>query len=277
MSISVRPLSPAVGVEISGVDTSKELSAAVWRLIDDAWREHHLLLFRNQDLTPEQQVLFSKHFGPVSHQGDNMQQGREYMHISNTVQGGAVPTGELLFHSDHMFFEKVMKAISLNAVELPALGGDTIFANAEKAYERLPATLKQPVANLRALHAFGYADNSGSRRFTLAGQDASAVQAVHPIAWPHPDTGRPVLLIAELMTQEILDLGRDESERLIAELLGYVKDSGVTYQHRWRLKDFIIWDNRSLQHARSDFDPSEKRTLRRVPIAEPQRSAVAKT
>jgi taurine dioxygenase len=268
MGIEIRPLSAAVGVEIAGVDLSQDLSAETWAVIDNAWREHHLLLFREQDFSAERQVAFSEHFGPVSRQGENMKHGRDFMHISNTVPGGAVPNGELLFHSDHVFFEKIMKAISLYAVEVPSHGGETVFANGELAYRSLPEDLKRRIAPLRARHAYGYTVNAGNRRMTLEELGEGAIVAEHPIAWPHPETGRPVLMVAEMMTQEIVGLDRAESDALLDGLLTYVKDPRVQYRHAWRLRDFIIWDNRSLQHARTDFDPKEKRTLRRVPIAE---------
>jgi taurine dioxygenase len=268
MPFAVRPLSPAAGAEITGIDLREELDDESWRGIERAWRAHHLLLFRNQELSAEQQVAFCRRFGPVSRQGGNMQHGRDYMHISNTVAGGALPNGELLFHSDHAFFETVMKGIALYAVEVPGHGGDTLFANAELAYEHLPETLKRRIAGLQARHVYDYARQSGDRRVTIDELGEKAVQAVHEVAWPHPETGRKILFVNEFMTHEIVGLPRAESEELLALLLGYIRDRRVIYQHEWRLGDLVIWDNRSLQHARSNFDPGEKRTLRRVPIAE---------
>jgi len=269
MSVNVRPLSPALGAEIEGVDLRDTLDARTWEVVDRAWREHHLLLFRDQELDAEQEVAFAAHFGPVSRQGGNMKHARDYMHISNAVEGGAFPNGELLFHADHVFYEKIMKAIALYALDVPSSGGDTIFANAEKAYEILPDELKSRIATLQACHVYDYGVNYGSRRFTRELLTPDAVQAVHPIAWTNPETKNTVLLVNELSTLEVIGLEPAESEKLLAELLGYTRDARVIYQHAWRSKDLVIWDNRSLQHARTNFDPSEKRTLRRVPIAEP--------
>ena len=268
MSLDIRPLSPALGAEIVGIDLREALDAESWEALASAWRTHHLLLFRGQELDAEQQVAFCRRFGPISRQGDNMRHSRDYMHISNTVEGGALPNGELLFHSDHAFFASVMKAIALYAVEVPSEGGDTLYANAQLAYDNLPAALKARIATLEARHVYDYARKSGDQRVTIEELGERAVQAVHPVAWPHPETGRPVLFVNEFMTHEILGLPRGESAALLRELLGYIRDPRVIYRHAWRLKDLVVWDNRSLQHARSNFDPREKRTLRRVPIAE---------
>lgn len=268
MSIAVRPLSPVIGAEIAGIDLREEIDPGDWNAIERAWRDHHLLLFRDQKLSAEQQVAFSCRFGPVSRQGGNMQHSRDYMHISNAVEGGALPNGELLFHSDHAFYPTVMKGITLYAVDVPTQGGDTLFANAERAYENLPQRLKHRVSELSARHVYDYARDRGDSRVTIDELGEKAVQAVHPVAWPHPETGRKVLFVNEFMTHEIVGLPRDESEGLLRDLLAYIRDPGVIYQHQWRVGDLVIWDNRSLQHARTNFDPAEKRTLRRVPIAE---------
>lgn len=276
MPVTIRPLSPALGAEIVGIDLREDIAPADWAAIAAAWRAHHLLLFRDQHLTAEQQVAFCTRFGPVSRQGANMQHVRDYMHISNTVEGGALPNGELLFHSDHVFFDKVMKGIALYAVEVPSKGGDTLFANAERAYDNLPPALRQRVAPMRARHIYNYARIAGDKRISAAELgDDKAVQAIHPIAWPHPETGHPVLFVNEFMTHEVVGLPHDESEALLDELLTYIRDDRVIYQHAWRLNDLVIWDNRSLQHARSDFNPSEPRTMRRVPIAEFEHAATA--
>jgi taurine dioxygenase len=268
MSVNVRPLSPALGAEITGVDASQPLDARSWEIVDRAWREHHLLLFRDQELTPEQEIAFATHFGPVSQQGGNMGRARDYMHISNAVEGGAFPTGELLFHLDHVFYPDIMKAIALYALDVPSHGGDTVFSNAEKAYELLPAELKTRIATLQARHVYDYRINYGNRRITSDLLSDGAVQALHQLAWRNPETGNTVLLATELSTLEIVGLDAAQSEALLKELTAYIRDPRATYQHQWKVKDLVIWDNRSLQHARTDFDPSEKRTLRRVPIAE---------
>ena len=276
MTVTIRQLSPALGAEVSGLDLRNDIANADWTAIEQAWRNHHLLLIRNQQLTPEQQVAFCTRFGSVSRQGANMQHRRDYMHISNTVEGGALPNGELLFHSDHAFFETVMKGIALYATEVPSQGGDTLFANAERAYNNLPEPLKARIASLRARHIYSYARVSGDHRVTPDElEDDRGVQAVHPIAWLHPETGSKVLFVNEFMTHEIVDLPSEESNALLDELLRYIRDESVIYRHPWRLGDLVIWDNRSLQHARTNFDPSERRTLRRVPIAESDHAQAA--
>jgi alpha-ketoglutarate-dependent taurine dioxygenase len=268
MSVTVRPLSVALGAEIVGLDLREPLDGRTWEIVDRAWREHHLLLFRDQELTPEEEIAFATHFGPVSHQGGNMRHARDYMHISNAMEGGAFPNGELLFHLDHVFYDDIMKAIVLYALDVPSRGGDTVFSNGEKAYDLLPADLKRRIAPLQGRHVYDYGVNYGSRRFTADLLTENAVQALHPLAWTNPETKNTVLLASELNTLEVVGLEQAESDQLLAELFTYIRDPRAIYQHAWAVKDLIVWDNRSLQHARTNFDPGEKRTLRRVPIAE---------
>jgi len=271
MSVTVHPVSLALGAEIRGVDLRGELDEPTFEVIDRAWRDYKLLLFRDQVLTPQEQVRFTTHFGPVFRMGSKayVSSGDDVRYISNVVEGAGAPNKPMLFHSDCTAFEQIVKAVALYAVEVPTHGGDTVFANAQKAYEILPDSLKRRIANLSARHVHDYSIAIYDRRLSVDEMGPGAASAVHRVVWPHPEDGKPVLFVNDLMTQQILDLEPDDGDALLRELLSYISDPRVTYTHKWRVNDLCIWDNRALQHGRTDFDPSEKRTLRRVPIAEP--------
>lgn len=266
--MEIRTLSTPLGAEIVGVDLRKKVDAATLARLKEAFTQYHLLLFRNQDITEDQQADFSTKFGPLSHQGDNMNHGGKVMFISNTRDDGALPNGELLFHSDHCFYEHPLKALTLYAMEVPSKGGETIFLNAQKAYDELPAALKARIEGLHAEHGFDYGYKSGDRRLHADDLPETAKRATHPLAWPHPETGRKILLANQLMTYRIQELDEAQSEALLTELFEQLGRPELQYKHKWELGDYIIWDNRVLQHARTNFDPAEKRTLRRVPIGE---------
>lgn len=268
MTLEFKPLSDALGVEVIGLDLRDEHDEATKQALYRAFLEHHLLLVRGQEVSEEDEVRFAELFGPVSNQGNNMKHGRKIMHISNAHKDGAFPTGPLLFHSDHVFYEHPLKAIALYGVAVPSAGGDTLFANAALAWDRLPAPLKERVGSLQALNVYDYGVNKGSDRFSRQQISNDAPRYIHPIAWPHPETGRTVLLVNRLMTDEVIGCDERTGAELLEELFKAVEDPNNIYQHQWRLYDLVIWDNRILQHARTDFDPAEKRVLRRVPIGE---------
>ncbi len=273
MALEFRPLSPALGAQVIGLDPKRPYDDATAAALREAFLKYHLLLVRGQEISEEDEVRFSELFGPVSRAGGNMKHGRKTMRISNAHADGAFPTGELLFHSDHVFYSTPLKAIALYGEQVPAKGGDTVFSNASAAWDKLPAALRERVRNLRATNVYDYAVNAGDQRFDLDHISPDAPRHVHPIAWKHPDTGRIVLFVNPLMTSRIEGLDPAESEALLKELFTYVQSPSVIYQHKWQLHDLVFWDNRALQHARTNFDPAEKRVLRRVPIAENELAA----
>ncbi len=269
MTFELRALSKPLGAEVVGLDLTKPIAAADQARLREAFLEYHLLLVRGQELSEEQEIAFAEVFGEVSHQGGNMKHGGKVMHISNAHEKGAFPTGPLLFHADHVFYKHPLKAIALYGEAIPSTGGDTLFANAALAWDHLPTALKERVGSREAKNIYDYGINKGSDRFSKESVSESGVNATHPIAWPHPETGRTVLMVNRLMTDEILGMERAESDALLEQLFTAVEtDQEIVYQHRWQLHDLVIWDNRVLQHARTDFDPAEKRVLRRVPIGE---------
>lgn len=275
MALEFRPLSPAVGAQVLGFDPARPYADTTVRELRDAFLQYHLLLVRGIEIAEEDEIRFSELFGPVSRKGDNMKHGRKVMRISNVHKDGAFPTGELLFHSDHVFFQWPLKAIALYGEQVPSAGGDTLFSNAAAAWDLLPATLKERVRNLQAVNVYDYKVNAGDRRFDPATVSPDAPQHVHPIAWKHPDTGRTVLFVNPLMTASVVGMDPDESAALLQELFTYIQDPAVVYRHKWQLHDLVFWDNRILQHARTNFDPAQKRVLRRVPVAENELAAAA--
>jgi len=275
MALEFRPLCKALGAQVIGLDLTRPYDDATAAALRRAFLQYHLLLVRGVEISEDDEVRFSELFGPVSHKGDNMKHGRKTMRISNAHADGAFPTGELLFHSDHVFFAHPLKAIALYGEQVPSRGGDTLFANAAAAWDALPPALKEKVRHLQAINVYDYSVNSGSRRYDPASLSPDAVQHTHPIAWPHPETGRIVLLVNPLMSAFIVGLSSDESEAILQELFSYIQRPEMIYQHQWQQHDLVFWDNRVLQHARTDFNPEEKRVLRRVPIAENETAAIA--
>ena len=277
MACDLVPLSSEIGVEIRGFDPHV-LTPETSQLFRDAFLRHHMVLVRDPDLSNEEGVTLTELLGEVSFQSPVMKSGgeRKFSFISNQHADGKLRDGELLFHSDHTFFQWPLKAISLYSLAAPEVGGETVFSNAGAVYRRLPPALKARVEGLQARHIASYGAFEGDSRPRFDPNGKAKVQ-VHPVVWRHPETGAPILFVSRLLTESIIGLGPQESEALLEELFGYLEDPAHLYVHKWKVGDYLVWDNRQLQHSRRDFDPSEKRALRRVPISESERVKLAAT
>jgi taurine dioxygenase len=261
-------LSPDIGVEIRGIDprTLDPAKAAVFR---EAFADRHLVLIRDIDLSDDEGSVLTELLGPVSFDSPVMKKGgnRKFSFIGNVHEEGKLRDGELYFHSDHTFFPHPLKAISLYALAAPSKGGETVFANAASAYRRLPEPVKHRIANLKARHIASYSAFEGDARPRFNPNSRDKV-SIHPVVWAHPESGEQILFVSRLLTESIIGMEYEESEALLTELFTYIEDPAHHYVHQWRVGDYLVWDNRQLQHSRRDFDPTEKRAMRRVPIGE---------
>lgn len=268
-AFQVRPLSPGIGAEIIGVDLSRELDDTLFAGIRDAWHRHLVILFRDQKLTEDDQVRFAERFGPPAriHTKQFVTSHPAVMLISNIREDGkligALPDGEMQFHTDQCHQEKPAMASLLYAIEIPSKGGDTLFANGYLAYETLPEAVKQRIEGRMALNAYDY-DSAATKRGGDVGKDAPSY--VHPVVRTHPATGRKALYVNRLMTRRIEGLPLEESDELLNLLFDHQENPDFIYAHVWRPGDLLMWDNRCALHARSDFSPAERRLLRRVTI-----------
>jgi taurine dioxygenase len=264
------PLSDALGAEIIGVDVSEEISDTVFQQILDTWHENLVILFRNQNLDEEAQVRFAKRFGDLGtvnnrHNGRSLQPG--VMYISNVRKDGklvgALPDGEMFFHSDQCYIEKPSMGTMLYAMEVPSKGGNTLFANMYSAYETLPQSIKDEIDGLKALNVYDY-DNNATKRGSEPREGIPSY--VHPMVRVHPATGRKALYVNRLMTHHIVGIPREESDQLLDMLFEHQEQPKFVYEHVWTPGEVLLWDNRCSLHARSDFDASERRMMRRVAI-----------
>jgi taurine dioxygenase len=267
-SFTVRPLSPALGAEISGVDLRDPIDDALKQKFLDAWHQHLVILLRDQTLDEDAQVRFAETFGAPA----KITSGRTFsvkhpsvMLISNIREDGkpigALPDGEMNFHTDQCHQAIPAKASMLYAIEIPSQGGNTLFSNAYTAYATLPEEVKHRIAGRRALNAY---DKNSTLR--TANYDNAASSCWHPVVRTHPATGRKALYVNRLMTREIEGLPRPESDAILRQLFDHQEQPELIYEHVWRRGDILMWDNRCTLHARTDFSAGERRLLRRVTI-----------
>lgn len=270
--VGVQPLSPNIGAEILGVDLSKPLDDDAFARIRAAWFEHCVIVFRNQDLSEEAQVAFASRFGELGrvvnrHSGASKHHAG-VMFISNIREDGrpvgALPDGEVVFHSDQCYIEQPSAAAMLYSIEVPAAGGDTLFANMYKAYESLPLELKQRLDGRKAVNVYDY-DAAATHRGSTSAKEGVPHHA-HPVFRTHPETGRKALYANRLMTEHIVGMDRAESDRILERLFSHAENPEWIYRHRWEPGELVVWDNRCTQHARSDFDASERRLMRRCVV-----------
>lgn len=270
--MEIDSLSPAIGIKVRGLDLAHDLGDGDFDRLRRAWESRCVALFRDQSLSELDQVKFGNRFGPLGRAVNDLDPAKGGTHpailyVSNVrVDGkptGILPDGEMFFHSDTCYLERPAMASMLYAIEVPSRGGDTLFANGFAAYEALPDKIKTRLTGTRALNVYDYAANPTLRGHELA-QDAK--RAIHPIFRTHPATGRKSLYVNRLMTWQILGMAEEESREMLDFLFEHQEQPQFVYRHQWRPGDFVLWDNRSCLHARSDFDPAERRRLRRVTV-----------
>jgi taurine dioxygenase len=268
-TLGVRPLSPVLGAEITGIDLSRQIDESIFAEIQDVWHQSLVLLLRDQKLSEQDQVRFAEKFGPpaVIHTKQFVRNHPAVMLISNIREDGkpigALPDGEMHFHTDQCHQERPAMASMLYALEVPSTGGNTLFANGYKAYETLPAEIKRRIEGRKALNAYDY-DTAATKRSTRLAQGVPSY--VHPVVRTHPATGRKALYVNRLMTVRIEGLSAHEGDELLAFLFDHQERPEFVYEHVWRAGDLVIWDNRCTLHARTDFSPNERRLMRRVTI-----------
>jgi taurine dioxygenase len=150
----------------------------------------------------------------------------------------------------------------LYAMEIPAKGGNTLFANMFEAYDALPAALQSRLDGMKALNVYDY-ENAATIKGAV--RDA-APRFAHPIFRTHPANGRKALYVNRLMTTSIVGMDPAESDRVLEQLFDHAENPAWIYEHRWQVGDLLLWDNRSCLHARTDFDASERRLMRRCTV-----------
>ncbi len=274
VTLTIRPLSPALGASISGVDISQQLRAKTFEAIRDAWFEYGVVCIPGQTLDEMQQVRFGEQFGELAHTQGDYTSGKGHpaiMYITNQKEDGkyvgALPDGEMYFHSDMCYVERPSMATMLYAMVIPSAGGNTLFANMYKAYETLPEATKQKLAGLKAVNSYepGTAAPTSAMR-TRSTPTPDARSFAQPVICTHPVTGKKSLYINRLMTEYIVGMPRDESNALLESLFDHQEQAQFIYEHRWTPGELMIWDNRCMLHARSDFNANELRKLRRITV-----------
>lgn len=265
VQIETQALTPAIGAEIGGVDLRAEQPDAVIAAIRQALLDHRVLFFRDQDITAQQQIAFARRFGALEiHPATPKDQADP--EILRIAHGPKSRGSENFWHSDVTWRAQPSLGSILRAIEVPAVGGDTLFAAMDAAYDALSPALQDWVCTLTAVHDISrvFAAKLGTSRDELL---AKYPLQEHPVVRTHPETGRRTLYVNTAFTSHIKGLSRQESDWLLNHL--YAQAARPEHQCRfvWRPNSIAFWDNRASQHyAASDYFP-QRRVMERVTIA----------
>ena len=253
------------------------LDAETFAVVHRAWLDHQVLLVRDQLLTDQELLAFSRRFGdldeaPVQESGRRFVQGHPEIYVvSNVVEHGesigSLGAGEAVWHTDMSYLPDPPKASVLYAIEVPEHGGDTSFCSMSAAWAHLPERLRQRVRGLRVKHDGTF--NSGGyvrQGVTPTGDPRTSPGTVHPLVHVHPETGRTGLYLGRRRNAYIEGLSLDESEALLDEIWVEATRASLTWTHQWRVGDLVVWDNRCTMHRRDAFDPATRRVMHRTQI-----------
>jgi taurine dioxygenase len=266
-----------LGAEIVDIDLSKPLNDTDFARVHRAHLDHHVVVFRNQRITPEQHIAFSRRFGNLQiHVLKQflLKEHPEILIVSNIVENDkAIGLGDAgkYWHSDLSYKELPSLGSLLHAQELPSEGGDTLFANQHLALETLPRYLRDAITGKHAAHSYlaKYEElrkNAPWRPKLTDEQIAEVKEVSHPVIRVHPETGRPGLFVSEHFTTRILGIPEDESKQLLGELFAHSSRSDFVYRHRWEAHDLVFWDNRSVLHLAAGCPDHLRRKLYRTTV-----------
>jgi taurine dioxygenase len=273
MSVEVIPTGAALGAEIRGVDLSETLGDNAFAIIERAYDEHGVVFFRDQKITPPQQVAFTRRFGEIEFNifGErwSVEGSPEIVVVSNVTEDGepiGVRRAGENWHSDMCYTALPPRGTMLYAHEVPTLYGlplgDTEFASTAAAWDALPETLKQTLDGRKA--TFDFRGRKRALRPTQAEIDRNP-PVKHPIVRTHPHTGRKCLYVMRDDCTGVDGMEAEEAETLIAALADHIVKPAFIYRHQWRPGDLLMWDNCTVQHrAVQDYDLPLRRVMHRT-------------
>jgi taurine dioxygenase len=271
-SMEIVPTGGPVGAEVRGIDLSQPVPGEAIHRMVRAFEEHHLLLWRGQELSHDRQLEVTEWFGPRHYIYDNMPilgdaSQPPLITISNVTDDGLLGSGDIVPHQDTVYLPTPLAGALLYAAEVPQAGGDTSWSNLIQAYDELDEQTKALIANLRVFNYNPYAGAKLSPE--LGGKVQKWVHEEpprfeHPLVRIHPPTGRKILWLHSL-TEELIGLEDPaQTQALLERLKAHVDQSHLYYTHHWQVGDAILWDNRCCNHKRDAIPDGQRRVFYRT-------------
>jgi len=272
---AVRPLTPNLGAEISGVALAEDMSDEVFRAIYQAFLRYQVLLFPPQEIPPGRQVAFARKFGEVQIHVMNQYHADgfpELYRLSNLDENGK-PNGKhpdkgtLIWHTDGSWSRVTGQATIIYGEVMPETGGETHFCDMYVAYDRLDAAWKVRIAPLRAVHNLDFSRTRRHGEDPMTDEQRLAKPPVdHPIVRTHRETGRKCIYLGD-HAEYIVGMPYEEGRALIEELNALAVHPDLTYEHHWKPSQLLLWDNRCVMHRATPYDPATQgRVIRRCTV-----------
>ena len=276
--LKIEQLTPHIGAEVSGIDLSKPLDAADADALYDALIEHQVIFLRDQELTPENHLALAASLGEPEPPHPVYKKLEGYDQITVLANGPKKPPSTDGWHTDVTFKTNPPFTTILHAVEIPPVGGDTLWLSMGAAYDTLPDGMKSDLEGVRAVHDLGDFRNNFShgdaetcsRELTAAHERFG--NAIHPIVQVHPVSGRKFLYINPCFTRHVAGLKAQESNRLLSYLYDHIYKPDYQVRFKWTRNTVAFWDNRCTQHyATADYLPHSRR-MHRVTVINDRRA-----
>jgi taurine dioxygenase len=272
VSIEIRPLSGAVGAEIFGVDIAAGLSDAQFAAIEGAYGEHGVIFFRDQTLTPEQHIAFARRFGEIN--VNRFFKAVDGYPIIAEVRKEPEQRSNIggSWHTDHSYDASPAMGSILYALEVPAIGGDTLFASMYRAYETLSSGMKLALSDLKAVHSSRHVFGESRERDLpdvgdrLANPDLATQDAIHPVIITHPTTGRKALYVNPGFTVRFDGWSEVDSRALLDYLYEHATQPEFTCRFSWKPGSVAFWDNRACWHYALNDYHGQRRLMHRITI-----------
>jgi len=261
VTITIRPLTAAIGAEVTGVDLTAELDDEAVDRLRRGLLDHLVLFFRDQPMTPAEQLRFAERFAPVMLPLIDTQSTEQ---PGVTVLDQTAPKGQYTerWHADSTFLPAPPMGAVLRAVQVPSIGGDTCFASMYAAYDALSPAVQSFIDGLHASHSTAILDAALDKLGNVLRRDTPAEPTVHPVVRVHPETGRKAIFVNGNFTTGIVELAPDESAAVLAMLYEKLNAPDVQVRWRWAPASVAIWDNRATQHCAIP-DYTERRVMHR--------------
>lgn len=275
-NVTVIPTGAALGADVVGVDLSKPLSDETFRQIEDAWHTHLVLRFRGQKLDDPALLAFGQRFGELDsapiHAGKDVVNPFPQITVMSNIKVDGKPIGNLghyeaVWHTDMSYNDLAPIGSLLYSLEVPPAGGNTGFSNMYKAWDTLPAALKNEVLGRYCRHDSSR-NSAGELRkgFAEVSDPRDAPGAMHPLVRTHEKTHRNCLFLGRRHNAYVIGLPLDESEDLLNQLWAHATKAEFEWYQVWKVGDLVLWDNRCAMHRRDAFDPESRRLMHRTQI-----------
>jgi len=272
--LEIRPLSDALGAEVSGLDLTKPLDDATIAKIQDAFLKYHLLCIRSAPLEPAEFARVAGYFGKPQLQLLRKRRHGETPEVSileSTYKRPEDKPDDMRLvrlsgsHTDDSYFASPAKATMLQSIQIPESGGETKFCNMRKAYLDLPDETRERLGGLRAVHGYD-TKRAPARAVTLTKEEKDETPEVdHPLIRTHEDTGEKTIYFNSNRTDRVIGMAREDSDALLDMVYSHVTQPKYQYHHKWRVGDILLWDNRCLMHAvNMDFPVGQTRLHQRI-------------